>query len=256
MHWIISTGLLLLVACQTRQEQQKPAVIVTVSNDSLQQQAAVEEETKVQQEKYKKYWGYRFHIKGDFDGDGQRETLTEKLISTRTGQEIAKFCGFEDDTVPDCMWTWRINLYRQPKTFLYCSNQEIKSFAGADSMVTIGFEFLQNVGDLNGDGTDEIVYVKDYGGCNSGIREIHLATFKNRRWKNIIDVTTRLGSYLNFEEEGGLIVTPEDLSKPIVKHFEQTLKEEPLFFIKKGKKVFYKDYETAEEITKELKITW
>ncbi len=90
-------GLIFLLSCQTRQTDKKPPTKELLEGDSITQQhreaMAKEEKDKVEQGRYKTYWGYRFHIKGDFNGDGKEETLTEKLISTRTGKEIAKFCG-------------------------------------------------------------------------------------------------------------------------------------------------------------------
>jgi len=261
MKYLIALAMLFLLSCQTRHEQ-KPAPEISAKPDSTAQKMhrdsmAQEEEDAVQKEQYKKYWGYRFHIKGDFDGDGRQEVLTEKLISTRTGQEIAKFCGFEEDDGPDCYWTWRINQFRQPKCLLHCSNPAIADFAKtADSIGTIGLIALQNVGDLNGDRTDEIMYIEDWGGCNSGIRHGNLATYKNGVWKIIIGFETRLGVFPYFEEEWEAVVTPRDLSKPAVKRFERELSKEPPYFKKEKGKILYEEYEVAEPVSKELKINW
>lgn len=211
----------------------------------------------MQQEKYKTYWGYRFHIQGDFNGDGRKETLTEKLISRRTSQEIAKFCGFEDEDGPDCYWTERINRFREPKCLLRCSNTAIGDFEKTtDRTGTIGLIALQNVGDLNGDRTDEIMYIEDWGGCNSGIRFGNLATYKNGKWKVIVDFETRLGVFPYFEQDWEAVVTPKDLSKPVVKRFEQELSKEPPYFKKQKGKVFYREYDTAVKVVKELKTNW
>lgn len=262
MKYLLITTLALLISCQTRQEQKPVAGEVSAKSDSIAQQMhrdsmAQEEEDAVQQEQYKKYWGYRFHIRGDFDGDGRQEVLTEKLISGRTGQEIAKFCGFEEEDRPDCYWTWRINQFRQPKCLLRCSNPAIADFAKtADSIGSIGLIALQNVGDLNGDRTDEIVYIEDLGGCTSGHRMGHLATFKNGTWKIIVDFQTRLGVFPEFEAEWEVVVTSKDLSKPAVKRFERELSKVPPYFKKEKRKVLYEEYEVAEPVLKELKTNW
>lgn len=255
-------GLLFLLSCQTRQTDKTPATAGAVKVDSIalqkhQDSLAKDEEEAVQQEKYKTYWGYRFHIQGDFNGDGKQEMLTEKLISTRTGKEIAKFCGFEEDTITDCYWTWRINEFRKPKCLLDCSDPAIGDFRQTvDSTIgTIGMTFLQNVGDLNGDQSDEIAFVEDLGGCNSGIREIQLATYKKGKWKVLIKSETRMDALNDFSWDEK-IVTPEDLNKPFVEALEKELMEMPPFFRKEKDKVVYEDYETATLVTKRMKIDW
>ncbi|HPI07841.1 MAG TPA: hypothetical protein PLM41_15730 [Saprospiraceae bacterium] len=252
-------ALIFLTACQTKQPEKAPATAGTVKVDSValqkrQDSLAIEEENAVQQGKYKTWWGYRFHIQGDFDGDGKEEVLTEKLISTRTGKEIGKFCGLEKDTIPDCYWTARVNTFRQPKCVLKCSNPKIGDFTTTrDSAGTIGMAFLQNAGDLNGDGTDEMAFVEDLGGCNSGIREVLLATYKKGKWVVLIKSETRMENDFSWDER---IATPEDLNKPIVKTFEKELMDTPPFFKKEKDKVVYEDYEAATLVTKHRKIDW
>ncbi len=251
-------ALIFLTACQTRQEQPKPGAVASEKTVSLEQQRkdSLEEDVAVQQGKYKTWWGYRFHIEGDFDGDGKKEVLTEKLISARTGKEIGKFCGLEGDTMPECDWTARVNRFRQPKCVLQCSNAKVRDYkATTDSSGTIGLIFLQNVGDLNGDGTDEIAFLEDGGGCNSGIREIQLATCKKGKWEVLIKSETRLDNLPFFNREES-IVTVEDLNNPLVKTFEKELAETPPFFRKEKDKVVYEDYEAATLVTKHLKINW
>ena len=252
-------GLIFLMACQTKQPEKAPATAGTVKVDSValqkhQDSLAVEEENAVQQGKYKTWWGYRFHLTGDFDGDGKEEVLTEKLISARTGKEIGKFCGFEDDTIPECYWTARVNSFRQPKCVLKCSNPKIGDFTTTrESAGTIGLMLLQNVGDLNGDGTDEIAFLEDGGGCNSGIRVIQLATCKKGKWVVLIKAETRMENDFSWDES---IVTPEDLKKPFVTAFEKEMMDTPPYFKKEKDKVVYEDYEAATLVTKHRKIDW
>lgn len=250
-------GLMILLACQGKQEQGQKPIASAIKGDTIIHGLLLSklEQRAVEAEMYKTYWGYRFHLQGDFDGDGQQEKLTERLISTRTGKEIAKFCGFEEDTVSDCWWTNRVNWFRQPECLLQCSNPRIGDFiVSGDSSQTVGIVFLQNVGDLNRDGSDEIVYVEDLGGCDSGIRFGHLATFKNGKWKRIIDFETREVLIPNTEED--VVKHPEDLSKEAIQNFENNLNKEPKWFIKQNGKVFFHEYQTAEYVLSELKINW
>lgn len=259
MKLTVTICLLFLIACQTRQEPHKSAADLSKTDSIRQQQhrdsLAKEEEDAVQQEQYKNYWGYRYHIQGDFDGDGIKETLTEKLISERTGAEIAKYCGFEEDTTSDCYWTWRINGWRKPKCLLTCSNVAIKDFRNtSDHGTSAGFEFLQNTGDLNGDGIDEIVYIENLGGCNSILCVGHLATYKKGHWKEILEFSTRLDQYIDLGETD--VKVPEDLKKNSTKAFEKKLREVPPVFEKKNGKVYYEEREPHEDVTKILKTNW
>ena len=258
----ILIGLIFLVACQGKQSDKPMAPNGAKQADRAAQQRrqdslAIQEEAAVQQGKYKTYWGYRFHIEGDFNGDGKKETLREQLISARTGKEIGKFCGFEEDTTPECYWTERVNRFRQPKCHLTCSNPAVGDFqitTAADSTGTIGLIFLQNVGDLNGDKTDEIALIEDGGGCNSGIRTIWLATFKKGKWNTLIEAETREYDFPTLDQEA--IISPEDLKKILVTDFEKKLAATPPYFKKQNDKLVYQDYETATLVTKHLKINW
>lgn len=249
--------ILIILGCQPKHDCNKPESTGLNQPDLIKQHVrdslAQEEETAVRDENYKKYWGYRFKIQGDFDGDSKIESLTEAFISQKNGQELAKFCGFEDDSIPDCYWTGRINQFREPKCKFKCSNPRIPDFSKTDeSGGTTGLLFLQNTGDLNGDQSDEIVFIEDLGGCNSAIRTGHLATFKNGSWKILIDFRTRLGAFPELGQE--VILTKNDFKKPAVKNFAKALKKMPPFFKKENGLIIYQDYEGAEPITKSLKI--
>jgi hypothetical protein len=247
------------LACQNRQTEAVKSIQANLA-DSIQQAAiqdsiAAKEEDAVVNERYKKYWGYRYHIRGDFDGDGKQETLTEKLISERTGEDVAKYCGFEDENNMDCYWTWRINGYRKPKALLQCSNPAIKDFRETSDWGTSrGFEFLQNTGDLNGDGTDEIMFIENLGGCNSMLCTGQLATYKNKQWKVVFEFSTRFEQYVSLGEID--IITPEDMNKPEAKAFDKRVREVPPVFEKKNGKVYYEEFEPHETVTKVLKINW
>lgn len=258
----ILIGLVFLAACQGKQSDKPMAPNGAKQVDMAAQQKhqdslVIQEEEAVRQGKYKTYWGYRFHVEGDFNGDGKKETLNEQLMSARTGKEIGKFCGFEEDSVPECYWTERVNRFRQPKCRLTCTNPAVSDFqvtTAADSTGTIGLIFLQNVGDLNGDKTDEIALIEDGGGCNSGIRTIWLATFKKGKWITLIEAETREYDFPYLNQE--TFKTPEDMKKTSVRDFEKKLAETPPYFKKQQDKLVYQDYETATLVTKHLKINW
>ncbi len=122
--------------------------------------------------------GYRFVISGDFDGDGKKEILTEHFFSGIDHKETNKFYENGDyDTL--------VALTYQKKTycFLSCSNSKIKTLPIADKP-QLGLSYLKNVGDLDGDGCDEICYVVNWADWSS-INSCTIMTYKNHRWRDL-----------------------------------------------------------------------
>lgn len=202
MHWIIFVTCLFLFGCQTRQEQNKSAAAVSVEIDSMQQlrqdsvlKAALRIKEKGRIDslvaiiKLKPVWGDRATLTGDFDGDGIQDTLYEKYISQLTGKETNKdydFAGMEKEVD----WADQIG-YRQKligeknvASELMSRKSDIKPLMVGKTGVHDGFLYLKNVGDLNQDSSDEIVFIMDYidfSNSNSCL----LMTYKNGKWKII-----------------------------------------------------------------------
>jgi ribose 5-phosphate isomerase len=101
---------------------------------------------------------------------------------------------------------------------------------------TIGLDYIVNLGDLNGDGTDEVYFVEDYGGCNSALREGIIATYKNKKWIVIQKIGDSLDYYPYLPDE--VIKEALDLVKKSqeTKQYEQELRAVEPLIIKKGKK--------------------
>ena len=256
MNKLLIGLMFLLVSCQQNSAEKAPATAGRMKVDSVllrtqKDSIAKAEEKTIELGKYKTYWGYRFQIEGDFNGDGKQETLSEKLISTKTGNEIGKYCGLEKDTAPDCWWTQRVNDFRKPKCKLHCSNTAIKDFE-ANSPLTVGIDFLQNVGDLNEDGSDEIAFIENSGGCNTSLRTVRLATYKKEKWEFLASADT----YADFFSWDTRIATAEDLKKPIASNIEKERAGMPPFFKKEKDKVVYEDIEAGTQVTKRMKIDW
>jgi len=195
-------GLLFLFACQTRQEHIKTGSEILVKMDSVKQAhqdsiAAADLKQKKQARldslaaivKSKPIWGDRMKVVGDFNGDGIQDTLYEKYISRVTGKETNKDFDFSDSELGDgcCDWLDYKQIWiaeKDPLVRLESKNAKIKSFNVEWGGVQNGFDYLKNVGDLNGDNTDEIVYFiydVDYSSMNS----CALATYKNGKWKEV-----------------------------------------------------------------------
>jgi hypothetical protein len=123
--------------------------------------------------------GYRFVIKGDFDGDGIKETLTEHFYSKKLNRETYKF--YDSLHGYDLIG---LNSYKKPRSFMTCSTKKMDTLTISDSDWQIGLSFMKNEGDLNGDGGDEISYVvnwADFSNCN----RCYIKTWKNGQWKEL-----------------------------------------------------------------------
>lgn len=129
------------------------------------------------QQKDNQIWGHRFKITGDFDSDGQQETLTEFYYSHRNQTETNKyFQGIED------VWV----LYdsaevRKCQSFLLCSNPKLDTIPVSGILGPI---WLKNEGDLDGDGGDEVSYVASYP-QQSSVNFCHLLSYKKNQWKEL-----------------------------------------------------------------------
>lgn len=253
MKQLLVIGLLLGLSCQTRQEQNSTEGILMLS-DSLQQlrrDSIAAAETKRRNEarrdslaaivKAKPVWGERMEVTGDFDGDGIQDTLIEKYISIVTGKETNKDYDFSDSELGNecCDWLdykqrWIVE--QVPLVRLASKNPAIRSFDIESGGAQNGIDYLKNVGDLNGDGTDEIVYYiydVDYSSMNS----CALATYKNGKWKEV--------HHWDISEND--FIYNEDGSKP-----------DPVYIRRKNGKVYCR--EMADDwsgfVWKQLKINW
>ena len=129
------------------------------------------------QQEIKPIWGHRFKISGDFDGNGQQETLTEFYYSHRDQKETNKyFKGIED------VWV----LYdsaeiRKCQSFLLCSNSKLDTIPVSGILGPI---WLKNEGDLDGDGGDEVSFVASYP-QQSSLNFCRLLSYKKNQWKEL-----------------------------------------------------------------------
>jgi hypothetical protein len=129
------------------------------------------------QQKMKPIFGYRFQVKGDFDGNGTSETIEERYFSQRDQKETNKYYeGAEDFFVQLDSATKKKNI-----TYLTSPGSAIDSLY-VDGI--LGLLFLKNEGDLNGDGADEISYVASKGQISSK-NHCHIMTCKGGKWKEL-----------------------------------------------------------------------
>lgn len=154
------------ICCDVNSKNKKPGeqiVLDTINKNSLQQNI-----TPV--------FGYRFTIEGDFDGDGEKEKLTEHFISGIDKRETNKYYdGFEDY---DDMFVKVMK--KEPISFVICDRKQIDTMRIYSGQI-FGVAYLKNEGDLNGDGTDEVSYVVDWADW-SNLNSWNIVTYKRHKW--------------------------------------------------------------------------
>jgi hypothetical protein len=132
--------------------------------------------------KLKPIFGYRFVIKGDFNGDGKTEILTEHFISGLDKKETNKFYDSLDyDRLVDVI------VKKYPISFVTCNNSLIDTLHIDDQIGSFGLSFLKNEGDLDGDGADEISYVVDWADWTS-LNGCNIMTYKNKKWEKLYSI--------------------------------------------------------------------
>jgi hypothetical protein len=201
MKQLLTVTLALLLGCQTRQEPHRNATEISAKPDSTQQLrqdsiAQAEQKQKAEARldslaaivKAKPIWGERRKVIGDFDGDGALDTLYERYISRVTGKETNKdydWSGSElGDDVDWLFYKQKWVAEKDPLVRLESKNPAIKPFDVEWGGCQNGFDYLKNVGDLNGDSTDEIAYYI-YDVDMSMMNSCALATYKNGKWKEL-----------------------------------------------------------------------
>lgn len=247
-HTLAIAALLFLLACQTRHEQ-KPSAEVWVKLDSIAEAASRQKkearfDSLAAIAQSKPVWGERKTVVGDFDGDGVRDTLYEQYISQLTGQETNKGYDFRGELLED--WKAQMDYWerwvreKNPLVRLVSNSPAIQPFDVKSGDGYLGFLYLKNVKDLNGDRTDEIAYIlSDF--YPTMDNSCSLATYKSGQWK---EVHTWAITESDFFYEPG---------EP---------KPDPDFVRKKGGKVYCREWAFNEQTGdsdykwKRLKINW
>lgn len=130
----------------------------------------------------KAIWGYRFKISGDFDGDGKIDTLTEKFVSLKTRKETNKFY----ENIPVGSYAYFRHEIGENYSFL------VDNASLVDTLKNIGdfgLAWLEKIGDIDGNGTDEIGFVC-YHDDNSSINTFQIYTF-NKKWEKMYSFEIR-----------------------------------------------------------------
>jgi len=196
-------------------------------------------------------FGYRFSIKGDFNGDGKEEILNEHFFSLITNKETNKF--YKNANYDELV---ELTIKKKPFSFLSSNDNMIDTLLISENEQLLGLSFLKNEGDLNEDGTDEISYVINHADW-SNMNTWHIITYQNNEWSELYSFSIRDWQIPDIPEtsnEYGLF----GLVGKIVdkKNDSLTAKKEQLFFefeglVKKTDKnkiqIIYMNDESIEE---------
>ena len=125
-------------------------------------------------------YGYRFMIKGDFDGDQKDDTLREHFMSQLDNQESPKFYR----NLPDYDDLVDTSVKKEPLSYVSSSNKRIDTLFVAAGGQLLGLSYLKNEGDLDGDDRDEVSYVVNWADWSS-MNTWHIVSYKNGQWINL-----------------------------------------------------------------------
>lgn len=188
---------------------------ITVKRDSGGQMSWIDEALKKVPSNIKPVPGHRFVIKGDFDGDGKQETLTEHYISLIDRQETNK--GY--DNLPEYDQLVALTVKKQPYAFVTDSKPATDTLRISSEPQMLGLSYLKNEGDLDGDGADELSYVIDWADYSS-LNTWYIVSYKNKQWKELYsfpiwdwqlpDLPQSVNQYGLFGQEGKIAVPEND----------------------------------------------
>ena len=122
--------------------------------------------------------GYRFVITGDFNGDRKQDTLAEHYTDSLKIKEVAKY-----DTAIDYFDSWFLADVLCKKSFLSSATNSFETLEGG----ILGFVYVENCGDVSGDGFDDLFVVPHTGGASNCISG-YFYTWKNNTWKKLWSV--------------------------------------------------------------------
>ncbi|NRS90360.1 hypothetical protein HNQ02_003300 [Flavobacterium sp. 7E] len=143
----------------------------------------------------KKEFGDRFSIVGDFNGDKKMDTIYESYISSLTNKETYKILDSMD---------WDRNqeliMKNKPITRIYSSMQQVDTLLVADEAQQMGLFHFRNLGDLNGDGKDEIGYAIKWVD-QSNLNHYYIISLIDNQFKEIFSFQVNESIFYDESEE-------------------------------------------------------
>lgn len=165
---------LFIVACQEKNTEEETAFMEKLPIEKEDTVAPSKEIAIEEDQRGKPIWGYRFVLFGDFDGDQIQDTLRECYVDAQTKQETNKF--FENEDIMAYQGGEMID--HETFSYMLSNNLKIDTFPHTSHL---GIFYAETIGDIDGDGADEIGIVK-YHADYSSMNAYHIYTYKNG-WK-------------------------------------------------------------------------
>lgn len=127
--------------------------------------------------------GNRLQLSCDLNGDHITDTIYESYISQKTGQETFKYIDGKNMDVETARDSINANL---PVSRIYTTIAGVDTLSLTDHSDHTGIYMLENLGDLNEDGGDEIGYIIDLAG-HSNLNEYTIVTLtKEKKWRKLL----------------------------------------------------------------------
>ena len=161
--------LVLLLFCACTSSISEPIAPVSSNSEKINLN------TDNQKDNLTPIWGYRFVIEGDFDGDGQLDTLVEHFKDKATDQETNKFYK---EVELDIDYQYYNYDKRQVYTTLESSSGKVLPLIRG---FILGFSWLETIGDVDNNGTDEVGLVFNNADA-SNLNHYYIYTLTDSGW--------------------------------------------------------------------------
>jgi len=180
-------GSILLFSCsQSSKEKTSDSSFKTIDSQSF-------DNNSLQKMTDEKILGERFTVTGDFNGDKTNDTIFESYISSATQKETYKFLDAND---------WDHNqaliIDNKPISRIYSNIAGIDTFVVTMQSQQMGIERIENLGDLNGDGNDELGYVIAWAD-NSNLNHYHIISLAGKKFEEIFSF--QINEAINFDPD-------------------------------------------------------
>lgn len=173
---------LFALGCQETKTNETTAFIEELPIEKKDTIRTSQEVLKEEDTRGKPIWGYRFVLLGDFDGDQIQDTLTEHYVDAHTKQETNKF--FENEDI--LMYQDGELIDHETYSYMRSNNLDIETFRYTSHL---GVFYAETIGDIDGDGADEIGVVEHHADYSS-VNSYHIYTY-NKGWKRYYSFEVR-----------------------------------------------------------------
>lgn len=169
---LIILSLALLCCCKEKANQESKAI---TQHDPEDHSDSLKKRVDSLLEKSIPIIGYRFVVMGDFNGDKKQDTLVEHYTDSLKTKEVAKY----DETF-DYFDSWYMASLFNKQSYVSDKNNSFQKLEGG----TMGFIYIENCGDVSGDGIDDLFVLPHRGGASNCVQGFFY-TLENKEWKKL-----------------------------------------------------------------------